>query len=689
MNYTEERPTAVWDTECFPNFWSIGFRSIADGRTRRFWMHMDHGLDRRGIANILRKWRIVGFNSNKYDLPMLALAMREGTTCADLKQFSDELIQSGTPHWKLMERFGLTLPDFIDSIDLMEVSPAAAQKVSLKISGGRLHSRKMQDLPFEIDRRLTLDDVEVVNAYHDNDLETTTDLAVELEPQLNLRAVMSEKYHVDLRSKSDAQIAEAVIKAEVERITGKRVWKPEIAPGNFYYRPPDYLRFETQVMRDVLHDCRVLPFTVRRDGVVEMPKFLSDRKIAIGSSVYRMGIGGLHSSEESICHVADGTFTLKDRDVTSYYPRTILNQGLSPAHLGPPFLKVYETIYDTRIDAKAKSKKKGDPQARHWENIAESLKIVLNGSFGKLGSAYSVLYSPNLMIQVTLTGQLAILMLIERLELAGISVVSANTDGIVSRVPTGLDAVFKAVITEWEWDTNYETEETQYRALYSRDVNNYMAVNMDGSVKLKGAFAPCGPGLKGAMGLKKNPAAEIAVEAAREFLAKGTPIEDTIRRCRDVRKFVVVRRVTGGCCDQDGVLVGKAVRWIYSTEVDAPLVYMKDGKNVPRSKGARPLMELPDGNECPDDLDHAWYVREAYAILQDVGYGAIDPNLKDRAGYFYGRREKASLIHTVDAKTGVALCGNERASIRESWTEFAFIPSNMKQCPRCRKAWEL
>nr|DAL65661.1 MAG TPA_asm: DNA polymerase [Caudoviricetes sp.] len=689
MNYTEERPTAVWDTECFPNFWSIGFKAIGDGRRRRFFLYENHPLDRRGIANVLRKWRIVGFNSNKYDLPMLALAMRDGTTCADLKQFSDELIQSGTPHWKLMERLGLTLPDFIDSIDLMEVSPAAAQKVSLKISGGRLHSHRMQDLPFEIDRRLTWEDVEVVNTYHDNDLDLTEDLAVELQPQLDLRAEMSVKYRVDLRSKSDAQIAEAVIKAEVERITNKRLWRPDIVPGNFYYKPPGYLRFESQAMRQVLHDCRTLPFTVNRKGVVEMPKFLSDRKIVIGQSVYRMGIGGLHSSEESICHIPDGTFKLKDRDVTSYYPRTILEQGLSPAHIGPVFLKVYKTIYDTRIDAKAKSKNKADPKRRHWENTAESLKIVLNGSFGKLGSSYSSFYSPNLMIQVTLTGQLAILMLIERLELAGISVVSANTDGIVSKVPIELEGVFKAVVTEWEWDTNYETEETEYKALYSRDVNNYMAVNMDGSVKLKGAFAPCGPGLKGAMGLKKNPAAEIATEAAREFLANGVPIEDTVNRCQDVRKFVVVRRVTGGCCDQDGVLVGKAVRWIYSTEVKGPLLYVKDGKNVPRSNGARPLMELPDGDECPDDLDRAWYIREAYAILQDVGYGIIDPDLKDRAGYFFGRREKAVLIHTVDATTGIALCGNERTSIREQWTEYAVIPSNMKHCPKCRKAWEL
>jgi DNA polymerase elongation subunit (family B) len=58
------------------------------------------------------------------------------------------------------------------------------------------------------------------------------------------------------------------------------------------------------------------------------------------------------------------------------------------------------------------------------------MKIAANGVFGKLGSPWSILYAPHLMVAVTLTGQLALLMLIERAERMGISVVSANTDGV-------------------------------------------------------------------------------------------------------------------------------------------------------------------------------------------------------------------------------------------------------------------
>jgi DNA polymerase elongation subunit (family B) len=69
-------------------------------------------------------------------------------------------------------------------------------------------------------------------------------------------------------------------------------------------------------------------------------------------------------------------------------------------------------------------------QSRHVIE-AEGLKITINGSFGKLGSVWSILFAPDLLIQTTITGQLALLMLIHRLERKGIPVVSGNTDGII------------------------------------------------------------------------------------------------------------------------------------------------------------------------------------------------------------------------------------------------------------------
>jgi len=139
---------------------------------------------------------------------------------------------------------------------------------------------------------------------------------------------------------------------------------------------------------------------------------------------YAMGIGGLHSTESRVAMVAGPGRKLLSPDVVSYYPSLIIETGIFPQQIGPIFQEIYRGWYDKRLAAKRGGNKKD----------ANSLKTLLNGTFGKLGSKYSIFYAPSELIQVTLTGQLALLMLVEAAELEGMDVVSANTDGIVTNI---------------------------------------------------------------------------------------------------------------------------------------------------------------------------------------------------------------------------------------------------------------
>lgn len=254
---------------------------------------------------------------------------------------------------------------------------------------------------------------------------------------------------------------------------------------------------------------------------------------------------------------------------------------------------------ETRLAAKASGDKV----------TSDSLKITINGSFGKLGSKWSLLYAPDLMIQTTISGQLALLMLIEQMETSGIKVVSANTDGIVLKYPRSRINEVRSIEMGWELDTGFVLEENEYSALYSRDVNNYMAIKPDGSYKGKGAYANAG--------LMKNPANRICIEAVAAMLKDGISPDTTIKKCRDIRQFVTIRQVKGGG-EKDGQFLGKAVRWYYSRNTDTPIVYKTNGNKVPRSEGAMPLMDLPE--QFPTDIDYDWYIEEANSILKDIGY---------------------------------------------------------------------
>jgi len=248
-------------------------------------------------------------------------------------------------------------------------------------------------------------------------------------------------------------------------------------------------------------------------------------------------------------------------------------------------------------------------ERNYQKTKADTLKIVCNGSFGKFGSKYSTLYAPDLLIQTTITGQLALLMLIERMELMGVRVVSANTDGIVLHYPRTLDSDVEALAFEWMLETFYELERTDYRLIASRDVNNYIAVKTNGACKGKGVF--------GEPSLSKNPETPIVFEAVRQFVANGTPIRQTIDQCTDASQFASVRAVQGGGQWQ-GQYLGKAVRFYYVSRNGAPITYRKNGNKVPKTDGVRPMMTLPDA--LPDDIEYQVYYGLAAQLLKDLGF---------------------------------------------------------------------
>ena len=269
--------------------------------------------------------------------------------------------------------------------------------------------------------------------------------------------------------------------------------------------------------------------------------------------------------------------------------------------MGKGFLTVYQSIVDQRLVAK----RAGD------KSTADTLKIVVNGSFGKLGSKYSILYAPNLLIQTTITGQLCLLMLIEAYEAAGATVVSANTDGVVVLAPKALEGAIEQANWDWMLRTSYELERTDYAALHSRDVNNYIAIKLDGSTKGKGVF--------GGQAISKNPDFPIVSEAIAAHLSGKADFRDVIRQCKDVTKFITVRKVTGGA-EWRGEPLGKAVRFYYSTETEQgeAITYFKNGNKVPKSDGARPLMDLPA--TLPSDIDLERYVGMAMIAMKGMGH---------------------------------------------------------------------
>lgn len=616
----------TFDIEIYRNYSLIVFMSR---ETKRFcYLEMTDGesLAIDLISFIMYQVCTVGFNSNHYDL-IIASAMLAGFSCSLLKDISDDIIKHGMRENDLCEKYKFKLLRKINTYDLKEVAPL---NDSLKKYAARMHAKRLQELPYDPDKILTVEERLRIREYCFVDNQNTDLLADELTEQIALRVNLSKMYDgIELRSKSDAQIAEAVIISELTKLNGRRPYKPDYdLSQSFKYTPPAYIHFQTPELQHILERVKGCVFTLRANGSPQCDELAGNKDLkippmtaVINGRSYTMGLGGLHSTEsaQSIVIKPGSGWGLYDTDFESFYPKMELNNEWHPSHLGRAFLTVFGKLVSKRLHAKAQAaicKKAGDKEGeKAWKVEADSLKITINGMFGKLGSVFSILYSPDLLIQTTVTGQLTLLMLIEACEMCGIKVVSANTDGFVVLLHDSQRELFNSIVKGFEGLSTLKTEETPYREIHSRDVNNYIAVKTDGEVKVKGVYSE--KGSTGNTRLSKNPDALIVADALVAYLTKGTPIIKTIRECKDIRRFVLVENVRGGG-HFNGTYLGKTVRWVYGKGSRGTINAVDSGNTVSNSYGAVPMMDLPD--EFPTNLDHDRYVSVALQELVNIGY---------------------------------------------------------------------
>ncbi len=633
LTWTTSLAEIVYDIESYKNVFLVGMKRLSDGKVLIMEQSHRSTIDREHLRSILLKNTMIGFNSMAYDGPVIWKFIETGSP-AEAKIATNKIILGGVRYWDAEDAIDVSVPyDFKKNhIDLIEPQPNPF--ASLKILHARLHGEELRDLPYDPEEVLKDEQIDNLRIYLErSDLPATEKLWEAMAEGIELRRAIGGMIGQNVLSKSDTQMGLAIIKKRAEDIIKRKIEKSAVKAGHtFRYKIPSYISFNSPQLQAMLNSIRNHNFIVDNEGKVQLPEFLGET-IRLGATEYAMGIGGLHSTESNRAIRSSETHVLCDFDVASYYPAIILTLGLYPDAVGRDFLTVYEGIRQDRLKAKKEKNKAVD----------KAMKIALNGTFGSLGSRFSFVYAPELMIAVTLTGQLALLMLIERAEEMGIPAVSGNTDGVVFCVPrskfagwvkddNGKDTIRPApsaladLITSWERDTGFDMEGTEYRALYSQSVNSYFAIKADGGHKRKGPLGnpwssdPSDRDPRAA--LMKNPQMTILSDAALAKIKDGTPIRQTIMACKDIRQFVTVIKVTKGATWK-GRYLGKVIRYYWSKngeEVYESKPNPKTGnfKKVAKTEGAAECMTLPAA--LPHDIDYDRYVAETETVLKELGY---------------------------------------------------------------------
>jgi len=108
----------IFDVECYRNYFLVSFLN-ADGKVAHIEMCGDGKLDVAKLSRFMKTNTTLGFNSNSYDLYMIAAAL-ENRNCAELKAVSQEIILSKLPPWKAVD---VMIPRDWDTIDIIDVLP--------------------------------------------------------------------------------------------------------------------------------------------------------------------------------------------------------------------------------------------------------------------------------------------------------------------------------------------------------------------------------------------------------------------------------------------------------------------------------------------------------------------------------------------------------------------------------------
>lgn len=506
----------------------------------------------------------VGFNSRHYDQYLLKGIVSGICDIPEkVHKLNDWIIVEKREPWQ----YSPLLRDVkVNNFDVMPNPP-----VGLKTLEGFMGSDiRETSVPFDIDRKLTEEEIQQTIYYCRHDVEETINVFLERYAEFEAQFGIVSAFNLDLACVGDTEA----------RITAKVLGCKKIPVGTWQvysmdgYRGAGYKTVavsEAQAINNVRHnlegdyecgannryyaepvgipddefDYFFLPcikiqkyrnvLTWFKDRQREAPRNRHSKNFEIARKAWysqeltmdvagiphKFGFGGLHGAIDHPVHL-DGY--ILHVDVGSYYPSMLIAHGLVTRAANNDN---YKKVYDTRMELKRAGKKR--EQAPY--------KKLLNALSGAMKDKTNPAYDPRNNNIMCINGQLMLLDLIEHLEVVkGFELIQSNTDGLIIRIPDTDEAFEQVDDICWEWESRCSTDQCKIllgldtiREIYQKDVNNYLWVDIDGGVERKGAY------------VKELSAIDydlpILNKALVEYMVHKTPVEETINGCDDLIEF--------------------------------------------------------------------------------------------------------------------------------------------------------
>lgn len=485
MSVSSDMKFFIYDLETLINFFSFAGKFRGDDRVYTFELspRKNQRNELLSFLNFIQQTgaQMVGFNSLQFDYVILADLLNNPYTFDYTQAYnlcqriigSQRYGDAGLAYIQMKDRL-------IPQIDLVKVNhfDNVNKRTPLKSLQCAMRSESVEDLPVEIGVPLTYEQMDETLKYNIHDVTETEKFLEKCMHLIDLRRELLDTGVLtgDVLNFSDVKIgseyfikklgrAACFINGATPRQTLRSVidFKDVVLPKIYYRSEP---------FNEVLEW-----FKKQKVYVGGNPDLLPKLSRKFGGIDFHFGVGGVHASVESKKFETNDEYIIKDVDVEGMYPAVATANDFAPEHLGKLFSDIYKQAQKDR-----KLHKKGTA-------MNKVLKLANNGVFGNSDNKFSCFYDPKVPKQITINGQLQILQLSELMTLIpGTQLIQANTDGITLYLRREHEDLFKMWCANWEAETGLKLEHIDYKKMWIRDVNNYLAEGVDGKIKRKGAY---------------------------------------------------------------------------------------------------------------------------------------------------------------------------------------------------------
>ena len=398
---------------------------------------------------------------------------------------------------------------------------------------------KETEVDFDLDRELTEEEQVLNELYCKNDVLATEKRFEQNIGMLVAKAAIALYFGLDKMalSMTNANLTAELLGAEKTPDRGDELDKYEL---------PEGFTIESETIRQAF---MTNEFEANEKGHASISLDVPRRDVT-----EVLGVGGIHGAKESFIHV--GNFHA--RDVGSLYPNTMVLFDYLSRNIPEDKRHIYQMLLDERMEAKYSNKEFTEIKGVKIPTklLINGYKLPLNTKYGAMGAEFNKLYDPRMRLLVCITGQMAMWDLLEKIE-DHATIIQSNTDAHYY-IPFSEEdeKAIDDIADDWMKRTGYTLDDDPFKAIFQKDVNNYLAVTSGGKVKFKGAI-----GLTN--GLKVSKA--IVSNAFINYVVGGKDYKEFINECDELRQFQMITK-TGWTFDDT------VVRDVYGNERKAQKV---------------------------------------------------------------------------------------------------------------------